>query len=208
MMVANSNQQRKKRLFLLAGVAFLIIIVLAVYFLRFIGLDYDEVSLQSFAIEDALVIPPRPGTQSIVISGPEIREQFFGIDLSAPGIRPLVWQELEALEQTTWVTIRAQVLENGQLSFSKANNDVKDAGQSAPSLYIQNVLRTWTYFPNKTGTILFYFHVGAVGKKVTIDVSGLKKSPGISAKIPVVDRGLHYIKGLNASEIVKGKVDF
>lgn len=208
MRVANSNQQRKKSLLILAGMAIVITIVIAVYFMRFIGLDYDQVSLESFAIEDTLVVPPRPGTQSIVISGPEIPGRFFGIDLSAPGIRPIIWQELEALEQTTWVTIRAKVLENGQLSFSKANNDVKDAGQSAPSLYIQNILRTWSYFPHKTGTILFYFHVGAVGKKVTIDVSGLKKSPGIPAKVPIVDRGLHYIKGLNANEIVKGKVEF
>ena len=204
-MTANNFAKRKTIFRLPALIVILLLVLGMTYFLFFTGAT-DDKNLSEFSDPDSLIIPPRPGVQGIIITGPEIKDLVFAIDTRTAGIQPIIWQTLQAKGQTAEVTIRAKVLPNGNLNFSRENGDIRDRGNPDAGKYLQEKMATWAYFPHKTGVILFYFNVGSKGKKLIIDIDGVKKSPGISERVRVKNGALSYIEGLAWSQIAEGNV--
>ena len=178
------------------------------YVFRYSGFEKDDVFIPPLAKSDNLKIPPRPGIQGIVITGPIIEDLIFDIDLSAAGLKALNWDRLVGIDRTARVTIRATVNKRGKLLFRRRNNDIKDSGHPDAGRYIEEVLSTWTFFPYKTGTIRFYFNVASKGKKLTIDTRNLEKNSDIPGKIRVLDGRMFYITGLDIGEVGYGTVSF
>ena len=150
----------------------LIGIFVLLHYLRWRGLEDSFVQLPSFPVEDTLKIPPRPGIQGIILSGPEIEDLVFQIDLSTPNLEELNWDELVAIDRNTDVKVKCFIDIRGKLLINKKSG----AGHPSATKYIQNILSTWGYFPYKTGIIKFYFNAPSKTKKLIIDRNGLKKN--------------------------------
>jgi|Deesub1362B_J571_1020462.scaffolds.fasta_scaffold01445_5 hypothetical protein len=155
-------------------------------------------------IEEEVFVPQRPGTRNLVLTGPIIRPLIFSIDLSRPGTRALDWSRLQSLDPTADVRITATIGSNGQLLFDSVR-DVYCPGHTQAGQFIAAVLRTWSYTPYMEGPVIFSFHVGAVGKKVTIDVSKLKRKQDIDPDIPIRTGKLYLIENDFSPSMVKVK---
>ena len=70
-----------------------------IYLLHRLPMDYLQIS--ATGEREKLAIPPRPGVQGIVITGPKIQPLFFSIDLSRAGVRQLDWQQLRHIDTYT-----------------------------------------------------------------------------------------------------------
>lgn len=151
-----------------------------------------------------LTIPPRPGTQGIIIMGPEIEKLYFEIDGTKAGLRKLDWSKLENIDRLADVTVKATVNPDGSLTIDR-ESDVKDEGHPDAGREIFNVLRTWVYTPYKTGEIRFWFNTPSKEKKLTIETRRLE-TPRKYRKYSVTDRLLYYIEGVN--EVGLGYVEF
>ncbi len=191
----------------------LLLVVLAVallilYNLRYTGMEARDTFIPPFTKPDTLKIPPRPGVQGIVISGPVIEDLIFDIDLRAAGIRPLDWNRLTEIDRTADVTVRARVAQSGALLFNRDQGDIKDHGHPDAGQYIERILNTWVYLPRKQGTIIFYFNVPSRKKKLTIDSSRMDKSDNIPDKVDVRDGLLYYINNLDRERVGYSRLSF
>ncbi|MCD6167452.1 hypothetical protein DRQ12_09870 [candidate division KSB1 bacterium] len=199
----NYAQQKKSsylQWFIGGGITLAIISVLVIRTLMMQGLPYDEMFLSSYALVDSLEIPPRPGIAGIIITGPKIEPVYFKIDVQRAGLRKLDWDEIVAWDRTADVKIRATITDDGSLVFDEVT-DVYCPGHTSAGRIIASVVKTWAYTPYKTGTIRFWFNVASTGQKLTIDVRGLKRKPGIPGKIDVFNGLLYYIDGLSRRDV-------
>lgn len=176
--------------FLVAAVAFLVLYAYRWYVLS--GIPVDDADLGT--PEEEFVIPERPGTKSLVLTGPLIKPLRFSINMRTPGMRNLDWSALQDVDFTADVRVTARVNEDGSLNFNPVD-DVYCPGHAKAGEMIGNVLSSWTYTPYKTGPVVFRFNVGAIGKKLTIDISKLQRRDGIEPDTPIQDGLLYYIDG-------------
>lgn len=189
-------------------IAVLIFAVALMIVFRYCGLDSEKVSVKAFARPDSLTIPPRPGIQGVVISGPILKDLVFDIDLSAAGLTALDWNRLENIDRTAVVSIRAKVNTRGELMFDRMANDIKDSGHPDAGRYIERVLSSWVYFPYKSGDISFYFNVASRGSKLIIDAHELEQADHIDDLIYVKNGLLYYIDGLSSRDVKYGTIEF
>lgn len=162
-------------------------------------LPYDDVKLSSAEMEERLEIPPRPGIQGIVISGPSIEPLVFSIDLTKAGIRPLDWEQLRRIDPLTDVKVNAVIDEQGRLFFNQS--DVLMGGHTEAGLIIQRALKTWVYHPYKVGRIRFWFNLPSKGKKLIIDAERLVKKETIPEHIPIYNGQLILIDRMPKQQI-------
>jgi len=167
-------------------------------------LPFDQIQISTFGEREKLAIPPRPGVQGIVITGPRIQPLFFSIDLSRAGVRDLDWQQLRVIDPHTDVKISCQIDHRGRLLFSQ--RDVMMEGHTKAGMMIQQALKTWKYTPYKSGNIKFWFNLPSKGKKLIIDTSQLRRKSSIPEHIPVYDSQIHLIEGIKSSEIQIGGI--
>ncbi|RPH90324.1 MAG: hypothetical protein EHM72_19270, partial [Calditrichaeota bacterium] len=155
----NSKQStdKKSRLLYYAAPTIILIALSLLFTFRYRGLERQGAFIPSFAKPDTLLPPPRPGIQGIIISGPVIEDLTFQINPSAPALAPLDWNLLVGMDPTARVMVKAFVARDGSLLLSRADGDIRDSGHPRAGEYIESVLRNWTYFPYKTGTIRFFF---------------------------------------------------
>lgn len=132
-------------------------------------------------------IPPGPGLSAIVLVGPEERRPTFCVDLRTPGIVKLPYEELMVRTPNSEVKIRLRVGAGGQVNFHP-RNDVRGSGL-ARRLIVQ-AIKSWRFTPYKTGEILYYFHLGSKGRKLTIEPH-LKKLPQY-LEWPISDGKLYF----------------
>ncbi len=152
-------------------------------------------------IQEIVILPERPGTQSLVLTGPIIRPLVFAIDLSKPNISSLDWSALADVDITADVKILANVGPDGSLIFDPFS-DVICPGHTKAGEMISRVMQTWSYKPFKVGPIMIRFNVGAIGKKLTINISKLTLKEGIEPDTPIKIGNLYFIEnGLNRSEV-------
>ncbi len=152
-------------------------------------------------IKEIIILPERPGTLSLVLTGPIIKPLIFAIDLSMPNIHSLDWSALADVDITADVKIRASVGSDGSLVFDPVS-DVICPGHTKAGEMISRVLQTWSYKPFKVGPIMIRFNVGAIGKKLTIDISKLVLKEGIESDTPIKVGKLHFVdNGLKRSEV-------
>jgi hypothetical protein len=161
-------------------------------------LPFDEVELATLENQQKLEIPPRPGIQGIVVTGPVIESLSFAIDV-AGGARELDWRRLNAIDSHADVRIHCIVNDQGELTFSQ--NDVLMGGHTEAGLLIQQAIKTWTYMPYKTGVIRFWFNLPSRGNKLEIDVSGLKRKADIPDFVPLFDGRLHLVDGVPPGQV-------
>ena len=189
-----------------------IILIIGIYFtfelFSWLGLPENSLEIASFGAEDSLAVPPRPGVQGIVITGPKIKDLVFEIDGRKAGLKQLDWRRLEAIDRVADVKIRARVTEDGRLEFSRGNGDIRDEGHPHAGRMIESVVESWAYTPYKTGTIRFWFNVGSKGRKLVIDKSGLIKKNSIQDIVRVYDGLLYYISDIEPSDVRYAKVQF
>ncbi len=192
----------KKRRFLIYSVTLILLasgLLIGYYLIAMSFIPFDDADLGE--MEEEMVLPERPGTQSLILSGPIIRPLVFTIDLRKPGILSLDWEELKSLDPTADVRVTATIGSDGSLVFDSVD-DVYCPGHTRAGQMIARVLRTWSYTPYMVGPIVFSFHVGAVGKKVTIDISKLQRKEGLDPDTPI-KTGLLYLieKGLKRNQV-------
>jgi len=190
----------KKYLLLSFAVIFgLLLILLLYYMIAMSGIPAEDGDLG--AIEEVIVLPERPGTQSLILTGPIIRPLIFAIDMSRPNISALDWSALRNIDITADVKIRAQVTDDGSLLFDPIA-DVYCPGHTKAGEMISRKLQTWSYAPYQVGAIVFHFNVGAIGKKLTIDVSQLQRRDGVDPDTPIKTGALYLIdNGMSSSEV-------
>ena len=165
-------------------------------------LPFDEVRLPLMEYEEKLEIPPRPGIQGIVITGPTIESLFFSLDLTKAGVRSLDWRRIMTIDPHADVKIECRIDEQGQLWFSQ--EDVLMGGHTEVGLIIQRALKTWMYTPLKTGIIRFWFNLPSKGRKLIIDTNGLRRKPEIHEYVPIFDGQLHLVEGIPPQDIKVG----
>ena len=163
------------------------------------SLPPDEVRIPPVVYGQKLEIPPRPGIQGIVITGPRKEPLFFSIDISKAGIQSLNWHDLEALDPHADVKVSCFVDDRGQLIFSQ--DDVRMGGHTEVGMRIQSALKTWMYKPFKTGMIQFWFNLPSKGRKLVIDTSGLRRKAGIPEDVPILYGQIHLVEGIPSSQI-------
>jgi len=179
-----------------------VLLFLVIRAVRLWRLPYESVAIAPEDQYERIEIPPRPGVRGLVITGPRIMPLYFAVDLAKAGIQPLDWDDLRNRCPGADVRIKCQVDEKGNLHFNK--EDVRMEGFTEAGTLIQNALRTWAYRPVKSGTLSFWFNVPSMGKKLKIDMQGMKRVPSIPEHVPVIDGQLHYILGLPAQDIEVG----
>ena len=180
------------------------IILIGVIFMGWRGyalhrLPLDEVRIPPVVYGQKLEIPPRPGIQGIVITGPRREPLFFSVDISKAGIQSLNWQDLEALDPLADVKVNCFVDERGQLSFSQ--NDVRMGGHTEVGMRIQRALKTWMYKPFRTGMIQFWFNLPSKGRKLVIDTNGLRRKAGIPEDVPILFGQIHLVEGIPSNQV-------
>jgi len=180
----------------------LVLAFLVVRTIRLWRIPYESVTIAPEDQYERIEIPPRPGVRGLVITGPRIMPLYFAVDLAKAGIQPLDWEALKNRCPGADVRIKCQVDEKGNLSFNK--EDVRMEGFTEAGTIIQNALRTWAYRPVKSGTLSFWFNVPSMGKKLKIDIEGMRRVPSIPEHVPIIDGQLHYIVGLSAQDIEVG----
>jgi hypothetical protein len=181
------------------------IIALGVFVWRTITLwrlPYDEIEIAPLGIREHLDIPPRPGIQGVLISGPTIEPLIFSIDLSKAGVRSLAWQRLETIDPHTDVKVSGHIDNQGRLFIS--DRDVLMGGHTEAGLMIQRAMRTWMYTPFKSGRIRFWFNLPSKGKKLIIDTEGLSRAREVPMHVPIFDGRIHLIDGISPGEIQMG----
>lgn len=184
---------------LILAFLFLIVGTYLYYYVQMAKLPFDNAD---FGETEEIIIPPqRPGTQSLILTGPIIRPLIFAIDFHRPGLQSLNWEEILNVDPTADVRITAYLTADGALQFDTIR-DVYCPGHTRAGQMIARVLRTWAYTPYMTGKIIFTFRVGAVGKKVIIDISKLKRKEGLDPEVPVKTGLLYLIEnGLSPKEV-------
>ena len=165
-------------------------------------LPFDAVLIPPIEYRERLEIPPRPGIQGIVITGPTIESLFFSIDLTKAGVRSLDWRRLQAIDPHADVKVNCRIGDQGQLWFSQ--DDVLMGGHTEAGMIIQRTLKTWMYTPFKTGVIRFWFNLPSKGRKLIIDTSGLRRKPQIPEYVPIYDGKIHLVDGLENENIWVG----
>lgn len=183
---------------------FIFLIVLLVLVSIFFGwreltiwrIPFNSVELATLENQQRLEIPPRPGIQGIVVTGPIIESLSFAIDVAGGG-RELDWRSLNAKDSRADVRVRCAVNDRGELTII----EVLMEGHTEAGLLIQEAIKTWTYTPYKTGEILFWFNLPSRGKKLEIDVSGLVRKPEIPDFVPLFDGRLHLIDGIPPGQV-------
>ena len=165
-------------------------------------LPYDEIEIPPLGIREHLDIPPRPGIQGVLISGPTIEPLIFSIDLSKAGVRTLEWQRLETIDPHTDVKVSGQIDSQGRLFIS--DRDVLMGGHTEAGLMIQRAMRTWMYTPFKAGSIRFWFNLPSKGKKLIIDTDGLVRAREVPSHVPIFEGRIHLIEGISPSDIQLG----
>ncbi len=190
----------KKILGIFFAVLFVVFLVIYVYRAVVLsGIPIEDADLGNI-VEEAPP-PERPGTQSLILTGPLIKPLVFALNMRTPGMRSLDWSALNDVDFTADVRVTAKVSEDGALKFNPLD-DVYCPGHVKAGEMIGNVMRSWTYSPYKTGTIVFRYNVGAVGKKLTIDVSKLRRREGVDPDTPLKNGLLYFIDGgLKGSEV-------
>lgn len=165
-------------------------------------LPYDEILIPPIEYRERLEIPPRPGIQGIVITGPAIESLFFSIDLTKAGVRNLDWRRLQAIDPHTDIKVNCRIGEQGQLWFSQ--DDVLMGGHTEAGMLIQRTLKTWMYTPFKTGVIRFWFNLPSKGRKLIVDTSGLRRKAQIPEYVPIFNGKIHLVDGLENDKIWVG----
>ncbi len=181
---------------------FVLIVSLGLYVYRAIALSkipVEDADLGTEVVE--IILPERPGTKSLVLTGPLIKPLVFAVNMRTPGIKSLDWDELINVDFTADVRVTARVEADGSLEFDPIN-DVYCPGHAKAGEMVSNVLKSWKYTPFKTGILIIRFNVGAVGKKMTVDVSQLQRREGVDPDIPLKNGKLYLVKGsLKSSEV-------
>ena len=173
--------------------------VILYYLVAMGSIPYDDADFGE--TEEIVVLPERPGTQSLILTGPIIRPLIFALDFRRPKIRSINWEEIRATDPTADVRITAMLTADGILKFDPVT-DVYSPGHTRAGVMIARVVRTWAYTPYMMGPIVFTFRVGAVGKKVTIDISRLKRKEGLDPDVPIKTGKLYLIEnGLSPREV-------
>ena len=179
---------------------FLMILAWRAYVLH--KMPFDEIEITAYGEKEELEIPPRPGVQGIVITGPRIKPLFFSIDLSRAGVRPLNWDQLRLVDPYADVKITANIDHRGRLLFSQ--RDVFMEGHTKAGMMIQQAMKTWKYTPFKSGVIKFWFNLPSKGKKVIINTNELRRKSNVPDHIPTYDSQIHLIEGIRAGDIQIG----
>lgn len=175
------------------------LLLISYYMIAMSRLPADDGDLGE--IKELIILPERPGTLSLVLTGPIIKPLIFAIDLSMPDIHSLDWTALADVDITADVKILANVDPDGSLSFDPVR-DVICPGHTKAGEMISRVLQTWSFKPYKVGSIIIRFNVGAIGKKLTIDISKLVLKEGIESDTPIKIGKLYFIEnGLKRSEV-------
>ena len=169
------------------------------------GLPKNDEHIPGIAVTHIIEIPPRPGIQGIVITGPIIVPLWFAIDL---GVAPtaLDWGNLKTTDPGADVKIRARI-KGGKIEFDREKGDIKDTGHPRASSIIERAMRTWGYKRYKEGEIRFWFHLGAEGEKLIIDLHGLRPTKDYENR-PVKDGLVYYINGIRKGEAKIERVRF
>lgn len=202
MVNTEKNNQSRTRVTL---IYFIVILVLLFFFygLRLIllhRLPPDNSMIPLAAFEEKIPIPPRPGIEGIIITGPIIKDLVFQIDTKTSQLRKLNWERIESIDKTADVKIRATVLRNGELQFDPIT-DVISPGHSYAGNEIAKVIETWKYTPYKHGQIYFWFNFPSSGVKLTVDTHRLVRNEDIPKKYYVRQGLLFYINGLSFSKV-------
>ncbi|HDL18590.1 MAG TPA: hypothetical protein ENH29_06010 [Bacteroidetes bacterium] len=190
-----------KKIFLifLGAVALILAVAISYYMIAMSRLPADDGDLGQ--VEEIEVPPERPGTQSLILTGPIIRPLIFAIDMSKPNIKSLDWAELKSIDLTAEVKIKANVGPDGSLNFNPIS-DVRCPGHTKAGEMVGRVLQTWAFKPYKEGPITIRFNVGAIGKKLTIDISKLRRKEGVDPDTPIKVGRLYMIEnGLKRNEV-------
>jgi hypothetical protein len=177
--------------------AVFIMFVIRTYF--WIRLPETNIQVSYSGQEEKLIIPPRPGIKGIEITGPQIQPLFFSVDLSRAGVHSLDFLQLQLIDPHADVKLTCTIDEQGRLLFLQ--KDILMEGHTEAGLMIQKALKTWIYTPYKQGTIKFWFNLPSKGRKVIIDLSGLKRKDSIPRHIPIYTGQIHLIDGLENSEL-------
>ncbi|GBD93594.1 hypothetical protein BMS3Abin05_01178 [bacterium BMS3Abin05] len=200
----NSQKQKKSQkkgiliaVFLFLGLIFAIFVIRIVLLQR---LPPDEMMIPLNALEDKIPIPPRPGIQGIIITGPLIKDLVFQINTKSSMLRKLNWKRIEAIDKTADVKVRLRVLKDGSIEFNPVT-DVISPGHSYAGSKIAKVIETWRFTPYKSGEIRFWFNFPSRGVKLTIDTHNLFRNEDIPKKYFVRNGLLFYIEGLEASKV-------
>jgi len=186
------------------GFTYLLVFLLLLFFFYAIRmillhrLPPDNSRIPLTALEEKIPIPPRPGVQGIIITGPVIKDLIFQIDTKTSQLRKLDWRRIESIDKTADVKIRATVLRNGSLEFNPIT-DVISPGHSYAGNEIAKVVETWKYTHYKHGRIYFWFNFPSKGVKLTIDTHELVRNEDLSKKYFVRNGLLFYINGLPLS---------
>lgn len=190
----------KKVLLIFFGAAFLILAAaISYYMIAMSRLPVDDGDLGQ--VNEIEVPPERPGTQSLVLTGPIIRPLIFALDMSKPNIKSLDWAELKSIDLTAEVKIKATVGPDGALIFNPIS-DVRCPGHTKAGEMISRVLQTWAFKPYKVGPVTIRFNVGAIGRKLTIDISKLNRREGVDPDTPIKVGRLYMVEnGLKRNEV-------
>ena len=199
-MTEDESYKVKKAAIIVFGVVIIVILAITLYWMIAMSqLPLDDGDLGN--LEEEIILPERPGTQSLILTGPIIKPLVFAIDISRPNIRSLDWGALKDIDLTADVKITGRVGPDGSLLFDPIE-DVYCPGHTKAAEMISRVLQTWSYKPYKEGQITIRFNVGAIGKKLTIDISKLERKEGVDPDAPIKIGRLHLIEnGLSGGEV-------
>ena len=173
------------------------------------GVSYWTVALSRLPPERLYVEVPvetlspivRPGKMGVILLGPPRKELEFAINLYAPGIRPIVWSELRALDRTlsAYARVRFRIDEEGR----PTGIQVSAAGFPQVERYLYDVVSTWRYYPYMTGTIELIVNLAGADFQFAIYEANLALNPDLEKrKDVVVKRGqLYYVRGLPTTYI-------
>ena len=189
-------------------IGFIYLLIFFVFLFFFYGvrmimlhrLPPDNSMIPLTALEEKIPIPPRPGVEGIIITGPVIKDMIFQIDTKTSQLKKLNWMRIESIDKTADVKIGATVLRNGNLEFNPIT-DVISPGHSYAGNEIAKVIETWKYTPYKHGRIYFWFNFPSRGVKLTIDTHELVRNEDIPKKYYVRQGLLFYIDGLSLSKV-------
>ncbi|MBN2029350.1 hypothetical protein JW824_03810 [bacterium] len=193
------NRVIKNPCILIGGIIFLGLLFLGWQQYILWRLPESQITIPPIEGERELEIPPRPGIQGLIITGPVVKPLYFSVDLSKSGIRSLDWRQLQTIDPHTDVKINCQIDEQGRLVFSR--DDVLMGGHTEAGMMIQQALRTWIYTPLKTGPIQFWFNLPSKGKKLVIDMGDLRRKENIPPHIPIYNGQMYLIDGISYQEI-------
>ena len=124
--------------------------------------------------EPERLIPPRPGTMGIIISGPRIDIPLFAIDESR-GVALIDWNRLLENYPSTDITVPGIIDTLGSLRIDYQNINIGNHEDAWVNM-IEPAMRTWQYTPIKSGPITFWYNLPSMGVKLTVFTDGLTKT--------------------------------